>query len=158
MKLQSVCFFVVFAILFPTRVFAYAPKTVGIQRCGSCHVHELEQWLQGPHARAHLSLSSAERDNIRCNVCHDDARLDSSKEDLVAVGVHCETCHGAGEYYSEEYIMRDRDLTFALGLQEQNAGQCQRCHTEDSPSLRAFDFRTMWEKIQHGVIAKEQGN
>ncbi|MBC7794704.1 MAG: hypothetical protein H7Z43_13450, partial [Clostridia bacterium] len=70
-------------------------------------------------------------------------------------GVQCESCHGGGRYYYPQYVMKDRELARLVGLVDATAEQCQRCHNEAAPSIKPFDFASMWAKIDHGRVARE---
>jgi hypothetical protein len=70
-------------------------------------------------------------------------------------GVQCESCHGSGIYYAKRYVMKDRELARIVGLVDVAAKTCQRCHTESTPSIQAFDFRRLWEVIAHGQDEKK---
>lgn len=119
---------------------------VGAERCRSCHQEEFKAWSEGPHARAMEALSDRERQDARCKQCHtmvpDD--LDPSLQ-----GIQCETCHGAGRWYSESWVMRDRELREQLFLTKPDEKTCTRCHTESTPSLKPFVYEEKLEKIRH---------
>jgi hypothetical protein len=119
---------------------------VGAETCRSCHVEEYNIWAAGPHAKALTVLSESERQDRRCLQCHT-----MVTDDLGAglVGIQCETCHGAGRYYSSEHVMRDSDLRSRLLYVEPNEKTCVACHTEDSPSMKPFSYPEMLKRIQH---------
>lgn len=123
---------------------------VGAERCRSCHQEEFKLWAQGPHARAMDSLSERERQDARCKQCH---TMVSDDPDPSLAGVQCETCHGAGRWYSESWVMRDRELREKLFLVTPDEKTCTRCHTESSPSLRPFVYEEKLEKIRHWKTA-----
>ena len=128
-----------------------AQSYVGAERCGECHAFAYEVWSTSPHAKAHLSLTPEQLKDGRCNNCH------TQVEDADArfAGVQCERCHGSGKYYQPTYVMKDRDLARAVGLVDPTPASCQQCHTEGSPSITPFDFKTMWSRIDHGKAARE---
>lgn len=132
---------------------AHAQTHVGAARCQSCHPFEHQVWASGPHARAHLSLSETERADAKCNSCHTLAAVDAGNTKLQ--GVQCESCHGAGKYYQQSFVMKDKELARAVGLVEPTMQVCQRCHNEGAPSIKPFDFAAMWARIDHGRAARE---
>jgi hypothetical protein len=132
---------------------AAAQNYIGAKRCESCHPWEYQVWLSGPHAHAQRSLSAAELKDGKCNTCH--TMVPSQLEEDKLAGVQCESCHGAGRYYYPQYVMKDRELARLVGLTDATAEQCQRCHNESAPSIKPFDFASMWAKIDHGRAARE---
>ncbi len=52
----------------------------------------------------------------------------------------CETCHGGGQYYSPDYVMKDAELARLVGLVDPSEKSCRNCHDASSPSLKPFDF------------------
>jgi len=64
-------------------------------------------------------------------------------------GVGCETCHGAGQYYSPSYVMRDSELSRAVGLLDPGQKSCLVCHSSATPSLTPFDFAAKVKLIDH---------
>jgi hypothetical protein len=119
---------------------------VGAERCRSCHVEEFRVWAEGPHARALQVLSDKERRDPSCQQCHTMVPEDM---DPALGGIQCETCHGAGKYYSERHVMRDAELRSQLSFVVPDEKTCVRCHTESSPSLRPFRYEEKLEKIRH---------
>jgi hypothetical protein len=120
---------------------------IGAERCKSCHEFEYRQWSLGPHAKAHAPLSAEQRADPKCNTCHTmlpettEARYD---------GVQCERCHGPGRYYHRRYVMRDRELSRAVGLVDPKPEHCRQCHTEGTPSVEPFEYEAKWRRIDHG--------
>lgn len=123
---------------------------VGAERCRSCHQEEFKVWAAGPHAGAMEALSERERQDARCTQCH---TMVSDDMDPALQGVQCETCHGAGRWYSETWVMRDKELREKLFLVQPDERTCTRCHTESSPSLRPFRYEEKLEKIRHWKTA-----
>jgi hypothetical protein len=120
---------------------------VGAQRCKSCHAAEFALWEKSPHARAFDVLDAEAKKSVRCLACH---TLVPDDTQLGLTGVQCESCHGAGRHYTPEYVMRDAELSGLLGLVAKvDERACLRCHTDASPALGAFDFKTKRELIRH---------
>ena len=103
-----------------------------------------EAWREGPHARALESLSPAQRKDPRCTSCH------APDIDKGAAGVTCEGCHGGGRIYAQAYVMRDRELSRAVGLIDPGEKSCAACHTDAAPCLSKFSYATKMPLIQHG--------
>lgn len=123
---------------------ALAADFVGSESCRTCHVEAFEQWKDSPHARAHQTLTPAQQKDQRCIQCHapDEAKGGDP-------GVSCETCHGAGEYYWPDHVMRDSELARASGLQMPDAKACLLCHDAASPALAPFDPAKKMAEIDH---------
>ena len=145
----SLCFLALGLVLLANP--AAAQELVGAQKCKSCHEFEFKVWADGPHAKARKSLKPAELADSKCNTCHTMKWDQQAKE---PASVQCERCHGPGEYYHRPYVMRDRELARVLGLVEVKEAHCRQCHTQDTPSIRPFNFTEMWSRIDHGREAR----
>lgn len=130
---------------------AQAADFVGSASCRACHMEAYEHWRNGPHARAHLSLSPAQAKDPKCVQCHAPDTLQGGDP-----GVSCESCHGAGEYYAAEYVMKDAELARATGLQMPQAADCLLCHDASSPSLQRFDPAKKMQEIDHWTKPRQQ--
>lgn len=128
-----------------------AQELVGAQKCKSCHEFEFRVWAEGPHAKARESLKPAQLADAKCNTCH---TMKWEQVNQAPASVQCERCHGPGEYYHRPYVMRDRELARVLGLVEVKEAHCRQCHTQDTPSIRPFNFIEMWSRIDHGRAAR----
>ncbi|RMG19579.1 MAG: hypothetical protein D6729_04855 [Deltaproteobacteria bacterium] len=124
-------------------LLAWAADPVGAATCATCHPDAYEAWKRGPHARAEAALGPRQQKNARCLRCHAPARQAGFE------GVQCEACHGAGQYYYPEYVMRDAELARAVGLVDPDASTCARCHDETAPNLEPFDFDRKRARIRH---------
>lgn len=116
---------------------------VGPETCKACHPAAYEAWRATPHARARESLPERNRNDRRCLSCHA-----PDLEDGVT-GVSCEACHGPGRLYSAPYVMRDAELSRALGLADPGERACAGCHTESTPSLVKFEYARKLPLIKH---------
>jgi hypothetical protein len=130
----------------PCLALAYDP--LGPETCKACHPAAWEIWKDTAHARAHTSLPDKQRADTRCTGCH--APLGEK-----AAGVSCEACHGNGHLYARSYVMRDRELARALGLQQPGERTCLACHTESAPSLSRFDYARKLPLIQHAQAERD---
>jgi hypothetical protein len=74
----------------------------------------------------------------------------ASEDSARLAGVQCESCHGGGKYYAASYVMRDKVLARAVGLQDPGDATCKHCHDNSSPSLQPFDYAAAWARIAHG--------
>jgi formate-dependent nitrite reductase cytochrome c552 subunit len=123
---------------------AAAADFVGPDSCKGCHPEAYEAWMQSKHARAENSLSEQQRKDGRCLSCHSPDQAAQA-----TASVTCETCHGGGQYYSPEYVMKDSELSRLVGLVDPSEKQCRSCHDASSPSLRPFDFKESLKAIDH---------
>lgn len=155
-------------------------KYVGVQKCGMCHKkakdgEQLKIWENSKHAQAYHVLTTARADSIAtakgfktkavetpdCLKCHvtaynvDASLLEKkySKED----GVGCESCHGPGENYAKNKIMKDQKLSIENGLllYKDKKELCSKCHNPDSPTFVSRDIDKMWEEIKHNIPDKK---
>jgi hypothetical protein len=66
-------------------------------------------------------------------------------------GVQCERCHGPGEKYAIEQVMKDKKLAMSLGLQMPTEQFCLACH-QKKPShevlkKKPWDYAGAIQKI-----------
>lgn len=122
---------------------AAAGDLVGPETCKACHPAAWAAWREGPHARALERLPERSRADRRCLTCH------APNLEAGQAGVTCEACHGAGRAWSARYVMRDAELSRALGLVVGGEKTCLGCHTETTPSLRRFDYQEKVKLIAH---------
>lgn len=128
---------------------ALAADFVGPESCKACHPAAYAAWRASKHARAYESLSPQEKKDARCVSCHaPDLRSQQ------VTGVSCEACHGGGQYYSPEYVMKDPELARLVGLQDPSEKGCRTCHDASSPSLTPFDFVEKLKLIDHWSEAR----
>jgi hypothetical protein len=150
---------------------ATAAERVGSETCRACHQTAYQVWKASPHAKASENLTAAQRDDLRCAYCHAPERARALQQSgpfqrndqvsgqasaLVEGGVGCETCHGAGQYYSPGYVMRDSELARAVGLLDPGQKSCLVCHSGEAPSLSPFDFAAKVKLIDHWTQARGQ--
>jgi len=141
---------------------ATAAERVGSETCRACHEAAYKLWKASPHAKASENLAPAQREDLRCAYCHAPERARVAQEQapfrpgdqgpgpsLVEGGIGCETCHGAGQYYSPGYVMRDSELSRAVGLLDPGQKSCLVCHSAEAPSLTPFDFAAKVKLIDH---------
>jgi hypothetical protein len=154
-------------------------KYAGTKMCGMCHKTESAGkqfviWENSKHAQAYKSLTTPEADNIAkekgfntkaveteyCLKCHTsgynvDASLLTDKFNI-SDGVQCETCHGPGSDYKTIKIMKDKKSAVENGLKIYDKPEelCVKCHNEESPAFKGFNFKEMWAKIEHSVPKK----
>lgn len=132
---------------------AVAADFVGPESCKGCHPAAYEAWQQSKHARAMDSLSETQKRDARCLTCH---APNQAREGVAHVT--CETCHGGGQYYSPEYVMKDAELARLVGLVDPSEKQCRTCHDASSPSLRPFDFKESLKAIDHWSAERASKN
>jgi hypothetical protein len=142
-------FLVCFSICDPTVLLAQ--EFIGSGKCESCHPFAFERWKQGPHYAAHLSLRKEQLDDSKCNSCHTmPPRVNLNN----FMGIQCESCHGAGQYYFQSYVMKDKELARAVGLTSILPENCLKCHNATAPSVEAFEYDSAWARIGHGMDAR----
>jgi len=160
-------------IICMTQTAAAAPELVGAPKCKTCHRaktgDQWQIWTESAHARAYETLASDESRKIAadkglgdpqqesaCLKCH--ATRASLGEDVVineeanytdSEGVGCEACHGPGSDYKSRQVMLDPEAARAAGL-IMNTG-CRKCHNDESPTFKGFDFEAQWLEIAHPV-------
>lgn len=145
---------------------------VGAKACASCHKskatgNQIEAWQASAHARAYRTLATPEAKAVaqklgidtnpqqvpRCLMCHTTAageprsRIAESFDQ--AEGVQCEACHGPGSEYSKIQHMIKQEAALSLGLRVPDAKSCRKCHNEESPTYKGFDYKTALKAIQH---------
>lgn len=121
------------------------PEYVGERRCKVCHLATFKSWEKTGHAHAFETLKEEERKNPICIACHTTGYGIGgyeAKETVVDLtDVQCESCHGPGSLYSRSSVMRDRKRSEELGLVKIGPETCTRCHNENSPTFRVFDYK-----------------
>ena len=151
-----------------------SPKYVGVKTCGMCHKKEsvgqqLKIWQDSKHSKAYKTLQTEKADKIakekdfntkavdtpECLKCHASGyNVDASllgKKFKIEDGVQCETCHGPGSDYKSKKVMKDRTVSIEKGLKMYDNPEelCVKCHNEESPHFKDFNFEERWAKIKH---------
>jgi len=148
-----------------------AHKYVGVAKCAMCHKSKARgdqygKWKESKHSQAYAALATdaakelAKKAGVddpqksgKCLKCHvtaygvDKSLLGPkySEQD----GVTCEACHGPGSDYIKMSVMKDKDKAVAAGLVIPTEKTCVKCHNEESPSYKKFDFKEFFAKIAH---------
>lgn len=133
------------------------PKYIGAAKCKMCHNkaekgEQYNKWLKDPHSKAMASLKGDEAKNPKCLKCHSTAAsVDQSliATITVAEGVSCESCHGPGSLYKVATVMKDQKQSIAKGLILPEEKVCKKCHNEESPHYKGFNFKEYAAKIAH---------
>lgn len=129
---------------------AMAYDFLGPETCQSCHPDAYTAWLGSAHARARDVLSPPQQRDGRCLSCHSPNEVDQR-----VPNVTCESCHGPGQNYSADYVMKDPDLSRMVGLVDPTEKSCRSCHDGSSPSLKPFDFKKKLEAIDHWSVERK---
>jgi hypothetical protein len=129
-------------------------------------------WKNGPHAQAYAVLASEEAKTVaqekgienpqeadeclRCHVTgHGVEAQYLGKKYTVEEGVGCESCHGAGKDYAnikvKKSIKSGETDPASVGLRIPDEKTCLKCHNEESPTYKEFDFTERVKKIAHPV-------
>ena len=124
------------------------PRTIGPDRCATCHQQQHATHVVHAHARAYARLPVAQQKNRLCTTCH------APDPQRPEVGVSCEACHGAGSEYSAEHVMRDPNLRGFLGLVQVDLARCKVCHqTDHSTKLLPVDIAKLFQQFHHRSAA-----
>ncbi len=136
---------------------------VGAAKCKMCHNKtatgaQYKVWAASKHASAMDALEGEDADNPKCLKCHSTYYGDD--EDLMASikpseGVSCESCHGAGSGYKSNTVMKDKDKSIAKGLVIPTEKVCKKCHNDESPHFKGFNFDEYFKKIAHPIPADD---
>ena len=147
-----------------------APKYTGATACGECHAkpdlgYQFSKWQGSKHAGAYAALATAAGRDIAakmglegdpqtkaaCLKCHATAYHQPSGGALDSYSVHegvgCEACHGPGNEYSSEPVMKDRAKAAAAGLKKVTAETCLACH--ENAHGKPFDYASAVQRIAH---------
>ena len=132
-------------------------KYIGAAKCKMCHNkadkgEQYNKWANSPHAKAMASLKGDEAKNPKCLKCHSTAA--AADQALVATitveeGVSCESCHGPGSAYKVATVMKDQKAAMAKGLIMPDEKVCKKCHNEQSPNYKGFNYKEYVAKIAH---------
>lgn len=152
-------------------------EIVGAAKCKMCHKKakigaQYPKWADSKHAMAYETLASDEAKKIAtdkglgdpqkeaaCLKCHTtqgflgtDVAVSAKGKYVIAEGVGCEACHGPGSDYKKKSIMKDSEKSKAAGLEmHKNADHCTKCHNDESPTFKDFNFEERWAEIEHPV-------
>ncbi|MGC8926717.1 MAG: multiheme c-type cytochrome [Myxococcota bacterium] len=124
-------------------VSLHSDDFVGSERCKICHKEEYEKFSKTKHKDTSKSLKADESKNRECLLCH------SMDKEGKYMEIGCEACHGPGKYYSQSYVMKDKELSRLIGLKKPDEESCKRCHTEDSPKINKMNIKDGMKIIEH---------
>ena len=155
-------------------------EIIGAPKCKTCHKaktgDQWKIWTESAHAKAFETLASEEAKKIAtdkklgdpqtedaCLKCHTTKAFLGSEVVVNAKGkyadtegVGCEACHGPGSDYKSKKIMIDPATHEEAGLvMVKTADACTKCHNEQSPTFKGFDFEKRWAEIAHPVPTEE---
>ncbi|MGC4113150.1 MAG: cytochrome c3 family protein [Myxococcales bacterium] len=138
--------FLAVALVLPAAARAADP--IGPENCKTCHPAAYEAWKDSQHSKGSSSLSAKQQKDARCLSCH------SPDQAKGVPDVSCETCHGGGQFYSPRYVMKDQELSRAVGLLAPSEKMCLKCHDANAPSLAPFKFEEKLKLIDHWSAAR----
>lgn len=147
MNKSSLYFILLICFFYPLVLFA--DDFVGSERCKICHKEEYEKFSKTKHKDTSKSLKEDEKKNRECLMCH------SMDKEGKYMEIGCEACHGAGKYYSQSYIMKDKELSRLIGLKKPDEESCKRCHTQDSPKINKMNIKDGLKIIEHKKDSKK---
>ncbi|NOX85975.1 MAG: cytochrome C554 [Chlorobi bacterium] len=137
---------------------------IGAKKCKMCHNKpttgaQYKIWSESKHAKAMDALKGDEKTDPKCIKCH--ATAGSVDPDLLAgltmeEGVSCESCHGPGSAYKSNTIMKDKKKAIANGLIIPDEKVCLKCHNDESPNFKGFNYDEYFKKIAHPIPPKEE--
>ena len=91
-----------------------------------------------------------------CAECHStnvvknyDIESDSYNTTWFEINVGCESCHGPGSAYKSAGIMKNQKLSLAKGLIIPDESVCVKCHNDESPTFKGFNYDEYVAKIAH---------
>ncbi len=123
----------------------------GETKCKICHIKQYRSWQQTKHAKAFDVLKPEEQKKEECIKCH----ITGYKEDgEILKNVQCEACHGPGNMYKDIEIMKNRAKAISLGLIIPNEETCIKCHNENSPLFKEFNYEEAKKSGVHDIIEK----
>lgn len=154
-------------------------QLVGAPKCKMCHGaktgDQWKIWSESAHAGAFDELASEASKKIAaekglgdpqkeaaCLKCHTtqaflgcDVTVSDSGKYEQAEGIGCESCHGAGSDYKK--VMKNHEAAVAAGLStDLGEDLCRKCHNENSPTFKSFDFAKQWAEIEHPLVKVEK--
>lgn len=150
---------------------------IGAAKCKMCHNKETTgkqyaKWLETKHSNAWKTLAGVKaleygkengipepQKEQKCLKCHSTAA--AADPDLVLTitveeGVSCESCHGAGSAYKPTTIMKNKAKSIEKGLVIPDEKVCLKCHNEENPFYKPFNFEEYNAKIAHPIPPKEE--
>jgi len=157
MNYKKIIFLLVMSMFTIGLVNAEDFKYIGAAKCKMCHNkaekgEQYNKWASSKHAKAMESLKGADAKNPKCLKCHSTAA--SVDQSLVATitpeeGVSCESCHGPGSAYKVATIMKNHALAMSKGMIMPEEKVCKKCHNEESPNYKGFNYKEALAKIAH---------
>ena len=173
--MKKIILFAMFILSASVSAMAQLPhEFIGAQKCAICHKKpeqggQFAIWQQSAHAKAFDVLGTPEakeqaakmgvedpQKSGKCLKCHSTAYGFTEERVSQAIkveeGVSCESCHGAGKDYMKMSVMKDKDAAVAAGLQIPDEATCRKCHNDNSPTFKSFDYKGHWEKIKHPIL------
>lgn len=176
-------FFFTFSLLSHSQDALAGHEIIGAPKCKSCHMaktgDQWKIWTESAHSGAFETLASEEAGKIAaakdlgnpqqedaCLKCHATRAflgtgvVVSGKANYAdSEGVGCESCHGPGSDYKPKNIMEDPEAARAAGLVMNKAADgCTRCHNEESPTFKGFDFEQRWAEIAHPIPSADESS
>ena len=151
---------------------------IGAAKCKMCHRstkqgEQFGKWQAGPHAKAFAVLATEKAKKVakksavkgdpqqasQCLKCHVTgynapaamkATSFNSQE-----GVGCEACHGPGSLYKSMKVMKalragTQDAS-AVSFVKPNEKTCAKCHNEQSPTFKPFNYKERLALIAHPI-------
>ena len=162
-------------------VLAADAQYIGTAKCKICHKSktrgdQFSLWEQSAHAKAYTVLATEEakkvattagvegnpQESAKCLKCHvtgyDAPASAKAASYTLDEGVGCEACHGPGSLYKSMKVMKaltagTQDAK-AVSYQRGDEATCLKCHNEESPTYKKFNFAEAQKLIAHPVPKK----
>lgn len=178
-KILAVLFVMSMVALYVIPALAADAQYIGAKKCMMCHKTEAKgnqwgKWEAGPHAKAFATLKTEEAKavakkvgvadpttDVKCLKCHVTGGGQPATKFAAGFtqdeGVGCEACHGPGSLYKGMNVMKaitagTQDL--AAVAFENGTKACVKCHNQESPTYKPFDYAKFWAKIDHSMPKK----
>jgi hypothetical protein len=150
---------VILASLFAFSSVSFSGETLkytGEKKCFMCHKTQHTVWIASKHAKAFETLgtdaakkfSADPQKDAKCLKCHVTGYGAEGKI-VEEHGVQCESCHGAGEKYAKDKIMKVQKDAIDAGMILPTEAKCKECHNANSPTFTAFNFAEAVKTIAH---------
>lgn len=137
------------------------PRYVGQSVCAQCHTRCSDMLAVSKHRKAYETLrAKGEERSAACLPCHVTGynqaggwNIRKDAERIEMRGIHCESCHGPGEYHVAVQSGDKAPLALArggrnkFGLQTAGESTCVVCH--DKTRSPNFNFDDWWREIVH---------
>ena len=152
----------------------------GVKFCAACHKKgkggtAYAVWEKSAHAKAYETLKGEKAKKyakerglktppheseacLKCHVPGGGTAKNVEKTFKIEEGITCEVCHGPASKYKVLHSKGDLAKSKKAGLiqGDKTSKFCEKCHNEESPGFKGFDFEERWAKIEHKLPPKKE--